>query len=241
MIGSRIQSVAPPALALFCVCIAGCGGASHGGVRSTPVSYAGTANGAPAKPTVGADSKNGYLNDGDAEKVNDHDGDNERANHEDSDADSSDEYENTSGNDRYHDQDDEAIVTYGGAANATVTAAVTVAVRHYYEDAASGNGLKACSILTASLSKSATEDYGHGSAGPAYLSAGRTCGAVLGLLFKHLGAQLRSGPTAVTGVRISGDRAIALLGSSTMPASDISLQRERGEWKIAQLIGVALP
>jgi hypothetical protein len=45
------------------------------------------------------------------------------------------------------------------------------------------------------------------------------------------------GPVAVTGVRVSGSEALALLGSATMPASDIFVRREAAGWKINEVFG----
>jgi hypothetical protein len=50
-----------------------------------------------------------------------------------------------------------------------------------------------------------------------------------------------AGGFAVTGVRVEGSEARALLGSRTLPASFVVVTRERGAWKIDELIGQPLP
>lgn len=219
-----------------------CGGSSDG--RTTPMiaistSSVTTASSAPV--TTGATTTSGhdYLNDGDAEKVNDGDADNQRANHEDGDADSFDEYETTHDNNSYHDQDDKMILTYGHAATATEKEAVVAAVERYYAAAAVGDGARGCSTIASSLANAVPEDYGQ-RAGPTYLRGGKTCQAVLSLLFKHFRSRL-AGTVHVTGVRVAADHALALLGSRTMPASYLYLERMGGAWKVDGLLGEALP
>jgi hypothetical protein len=46
---------------------------------------------------------------------------------------------------------------------------------------------------------------------------------------------------AVTGVLVNGAHAAALLGSTAMGASYISLQRQNTTWTIAELLGGTMP
>ena len=181
-----------------------------------------------------------YLNDGDAEKKNDHDTDNGGGNHEDGDSDSVEEYEETYDNNRYHDSDDGGLVAGGHAVSAADEREIAATVKRYYAAAAAEDGASACPMIVSILAGSVPEDYGHGSAGPPYLRGGRTCPAVMTLLFRHFHHSLQS-PIAVTGVRTFADETHALLGSRTMPASTIAVRREGGAWKIGKLLGSPLP
>jgi hypothetical protein len=228
------------AIALLGLGATACGGTGKGAhAASQSTATAVTSGGAPAMAVPSAISSQRYLNDGDAEKVNDGDMDNRNGNHEDHDADSSEEYEETYDNNRYHDSDDSSILAYGHAAGAAKKRAIAAAVKRYYMAAAAGDGATACSMLVSSIARAAPEDYGQ-APGPAYLRGAKTCAAVMSLLFKHDHSQL-TGMIAVTGVRVEGNQARALLGSTTMPAGYISVERERGAWKIDALLGGALP
>jgi hypothetical protein len=72
------------------------------------------------------------------------------------------------------------------------------------------------------------------------LRGGKTCGAIASRQFKHVHREL-AGAVGITGVRVSGSEGLALLGSRTMPASEIFVRREGGVWKIDALFGAALP
>lgn len=138
----------------------------------------------------------------------------------------------------YYDSDDGAVPTYGHPASAADTQALTALAKRYFAAATAGEAAKACSMITSVLVKAIPEDYGR-APGPVYLR-GSTCQAVMTHLFKHVRAQLAAS-TVVTGVRVNGSQAHVLLGSTTMPASYLFVERERGAWKIAGLLGVPLP
>lgn len=179
-------------------------------------------------------ASNRYLNDGDHDPIGDEDGDNSS----DTDNDAPRDYQpviNESG--RYHDADDSMTLAYGHAAGPADTRAVVALVKRYYAAAAAGDGKSACSMILPSLVKAVPEDYGK--LGPQYLHGGKTCEAVLSLLFEHFHSKLAA-PIGVTGVRIEGKQAYALLGSATMSASYITVQREHGAWTINQLLGSTL-
>jgi len=95
-------------------------------------------------------------------------------------------------------------------------------------------------MLYPPFAASVVEDYGRGRSGPAYIRGASTCQAVLALQFEHSRDEL-AGAIHVTSVGVKGPLALALLGSSTMPAGYINLERTRGVWRVATLIGVPLP
>jgi hypothetical protein len=109
----------------------------------------------------------------------------------------------------------------------------------FYADAKAESGARACALMTASVVRAIPEDYGR-SPGPAYLRGGKTCGAIVSRQFKHVHREL-AGVVGVTGVRVSDGEGLALLGSRTMPASEIFVRREGGVWKVDALSGRPMP
>jgi hypothetical protein len=173
-----------------------------------------------------------YLNDGDQDGIGDEDGDN----NSDIDNDAALDYK-TDENGKYRDGDDADTLVYGQTAGATDRQAITAVVKRYYAAATAGDGQRACAMIIPSLVKAVPEDYGQ--LGPSYLRGGKTCQAVMARLFSHFHSELTA-PVAVTGALVNGDHALALLGSARMPASYITLQRQRGGWTINALLGNAL-
>jgi hypothetical protein len=113
-----------------------------------------------------------------------------------------------------------------------------MAVERYYAVAAAGDGAAGCSLLTSIEARSAPENYGR-PPGPSYLRGGKTCPAVLSLLFKHLHRQLAAG-IRMTGVRVEHNRAVALFSLTGMPFAYTFLRREGGSWKLATLFASAM-
>jgi hypothetical protein len=134
-----------------------------------------------------------------------------------------------------------AIVEYGQPASPADKQAITALVNRYYAAAAADDGATACSLIYSPLSESVAEDYGQAPA-PASL-AGKTCEVVMSKLFRQVPGQPSAvlATTVVTGVRVKGRKAFALLRSKAMPEGDVPLQRELGIWKIGTLIGGPLP
>jgi hypothetical protein len=173
------------------------------------------------------------ANDGDNEQPGDEDSDNSF----DVDNDGYADHQPIPNNSVYHDADDRAALAFGKAASARDRQAVVALVESYYAVAAADDGRRACSMIDAALAQAAPSDYGK--FGPAYLHGGKTCAAVLTLLFRHEHRRL---PPAiqVTGVRVGGGGGFALFGSKTTPASEISVKRQGGSWKVGALIGFPL-
>jgi hypothetical protein len=135
--------------------------------------------------------------------------------------------------------DDYEVLYYGHAADAAETHVIVGAVRRYYAAAIAGDGAMACSMLSPSMARSAPEDYGR-APGPAYLRGSKTCATVMSRLFRHVHKEL-TGTIRVTGVRIGGARAFALLRSQRLPYPYVSLGHEGGAWRIQQLVGGQMP
>lgn len=229
----------PAALA----CIAGllaCGGAPKRGTDTSGPSPVSAAKRHSAARTASSPSRElGYLNDGDAERNHDRDGDDRTVDHEDHDSDSQEEFEEANGNGRYHDEDDAETLAWGTPGPPGDARAVAHVVERYYRAAAARDGRAACAVLVPSLARSVAETYGGGH-GAAYLRAGKSCPAVLSLLFAHLRRQLAT-KVSVTGVRLSDGKALAFVGSTSMPASSLMLSQETGAWMVDALIAAALP
>ena len=135
-----------------------------------------------------------------------------------------------------------SVLDYGRAASATDKQAVTALVKRYYAAAAAGEGATACSLIQSSLANAVAEDYGQ-APGPSYLRGGKTCQAVMSLLFKHdhhqLIAEVRT--LDMTRVRVKGNIGLAVLGFRAMPEREISVSREGSVWKINALLDSQLP
>jgi hypothetical protein len=179
-----------------------------------------------------------YLNDGDHDQRTDEDKDDVPGNDVlDEDKDAPEDHMHPENN-RYHDKDDGAVVNRGHAADAADRRAVTEAVKRYYRAAVAYDGAQACAMLLPSLAKSLPETYAQVSS-PAYLRGLETCPAIMTKIFRHSPEQLTNS-FVVTGVRIVEGSATALLGSTVLPASSITLAREGSAWRISELLGMAL-
>jgi hypothetical protein len=156
----------------------------------------------------------------------------------DSDADFDNDVKDNAGK-GYHDGDDGAVLGFGHAANASDRRAIASVVKRYYAAAATGDGGTACKLSFSLLAESLVEDYAH-TPGPLYLRGLKTCPQILTKLFSHIHAQLTE-PVAVTGVRVSGRRAYAILGWRSIPAGKTELRSENGVWKIDRVLSERLP
>jgi hypothetical protein len=134
--------------------------------------------------------------------------------------------------------DDREIYVYGHAASAADRQVVTAVVKRYYAAVAAGNGAAACSLLHARFAKAIPEEYGRAS-GPPYLR-GKTCRAIVSLVSKYYRSELTAA-IEVTGVRVKGNYALALLRSNTLPFVYTRLEREGAAWRIYALLGGVLP
>lgn len=126
--------------------------------------------------------------------------------------------------------------TYGHSADAAERAAVTHVVQAYYAALSSGHEVAACGMLAphiqALLERSIRRTR---------LLHGKGCVGAFKLIFGQGGRNSSISPTvSVTGVRVDGDNGYALFSTQTIPSAQIHVERERGAWKIASLIGSPL-
>ncbi|MGC2374862.1 MAG: hypothetical protein WA484_13400 [Solirubrobacteraceae bacterium] len=134
---------------------------------------------------------------------------------------------------------DGPVRSFGHAAGVADNQAVAELVRRYYAAAAAHDDARACSLTYYILAESIPEEYG-GPPGPQYLRGASTCQAVLSRVFEHFHTQLID-PPQVTGVRVNGDVAYALLAWRTLPAGYMQVRREGRSWKIDRVLAASLP
>jgi hypothetical protein len=216
--------------------IAACGGAGRG-TGSTPHASSSVAasRGAPGSRVYEAAPHHGLKNDGDVDPV----GDADRDNSADNDHDPWLDYQYGNESDRYHDRDDMDRLNVGYVGSVADAKAITALVKRYYAVAVAGDGAEACAMMPPGFVKAVPLDYGK--LGPSYLHGGKTCAAVVSLQFEHSRKQLTPA-IQVTGVHFEhSDRAYAMFGSKTTPASFIAVVREGASWRIGALIGGPLP
>jgi hypothetical protein len=140
---------------------------------------------------------------------------------------------------RFPDTDDRATFRYGHSPNVAERAAISGVLKRYYAAATAGEGAVACSLMVPSFARSIPEDYGQG-AGPSYLRGGKTCAAVMSMLFGHSHEELAE-TVYIAEVRVEHATAQAVLTSRKMRASSISLTHSAGSWKVQALLAQPLP
>jgi hypothetical protein len=139
----------------------------------------------------------------------------------------------------YYDGDDGGIRYYGKAAEPSEASAIAAVVHDYYAAAEAQDGAKACGLTYYIEVETLAEHYGQ-PPGPLWLRGASTCTAVLSRVFGHFHSELTA-PVQVTGVRVEGDHAQALVGFATLPAGYVKLRREGGTWKVDDLLALPLP
>jgi hypothetical protein len=139
----------------------------------------------------------------------------------------------------YFDGDDGVRRSYGHAATPEQRRALTAVLERYFAAVAKEDGRLACALLTPAYASSLPEDYGRKAAGT-YVVGAKTCAAVLTGVFRHEHAMLAA-PIEVIDVRVNGAQAIALDGSTTMPARQLDLARQGRQWRIEGILGTSLP
>lgn len=119
--------------------------------------------------------------------------------------------------------------------------AVSELVRGYFRAAAAGNGAAGCAMILPNLARSIPESLGR-PPGPPYLR-GTSCPGILAKIFVQNHKQLivyatRRGRIEI---RVDGDRGYVLLWFPGLPAREIGVLREGGNWKMGALLDQELP
>jgi hypothetical protein len=137
----------------------------------------------------------------------------------------------------YFDADDYNTPNYPRVANMTDARAVRALVKRYVATAAANDGASACSLIYSLFAEEIPETYGLPPTGSPALH-GTTCAVVMTKLFKLHHSQLaaEAATVEVVGVRVNGNRGLALLHFRGIPARSIDVHRERGVWKINALL-----
>jgi hypothetical protein len=134
-----------------------------------------------------------------------------------------------------HNSDDGGVLGFGHAADAADRRSVTRLVTRYFAAAANADGASGCRMLTPLVAETVAERDG----GSPQLS-GSTCAVVLSKLFARYHSALveKQRTLMVTGVRVQGARALAILEFPTMPEKirQIDGRRVRGSWKLFELL-----
>ncbi len=137
------------------------------------------------------------------------------------------------------DSDDAPVRFYGHEADAADRQAITALLTRYYAVAARGDGAEACPMIDSLIAETIAEDYGELPA-----LRGKTCTTVVSKLFAQHHQQLTvdSATLEVTGVRVEGGRALALVRFAKAPVPDyIAVHREGSVWRIWELFAGQLP
>jgi hypothetical protein len=204
------------AAALLGVGTTGCGDAGNAGSTSQPPSDTIAAASDSSGAVSSATSPGGYSKK-DGDKDND---------------------DNLRGNKSAENDDAALLHSYGGDVAQVVRQEVTALVRRYYTAALAADGVRACSLLSASLAGGVAEE-------PAQPSATtNSCASTVAALFRQQHTQLAADdvPTmGVTEVRAKGNLGLAVLGFRRLPEGEILIAREGGAWKIDSLLDSEMP
>ena len=141
------------------------------------------------------------------------------------------------------DKRNDSTLNFGHEASKDDRQAITTLVKRYYTMAVARDGVSACAILDSNVAESVAGSYGYTSSGPAYLSSGRTCPAVMALLFTHFHERLSAELPAlkVLRVRLVGISGLVVLGFGAMPERQLQVVREGHVWKITSIGDSELP
>lgn len=136
------------------------------------------------------------------------------------------------------DPNNNSVLDFGHAANASNTRLITTLIKRYYAAAYAEDGAKACSMIYSLTAESVPEDFGQSPPGPQYMQ-GKTCSAVLTLLFKHFHPQiaLELPKLKVARVRLLEHHGMAVLSFGAMPELAIYIVREGHTWRLVDLLG----
>jgi hypothetical protein len=136
---------------------------------------------------------------------------------------------------RLADNDAVTLRGYGHDAPPSDRSTIVALVRRYFAAAAAEDGAGGCALIESSLARAVPLDYGR--LGPPYMR-GKTCAAVLTLLFRHehAGLALKARQLRVTGVRLEDREGFALLSFGRMPERQISVVRDGGTWRVSTLL-----
>ncbi len=142
-------------------------------------------------------------------------------------------HNNDRDNDGDHNNDDEKVLYFGHAADAADQHYLVALVTRYFAAAAGERGAAVCHMLVPFIAEAVAEQDGRS---PGLY--GKTCAVVLSKLYKqHHSLQVQKHATLrIIGVRVEGDRALAILDFPSIPeVRQIAERRVAGAWKLLDL------
>lgn len=135
-----------------------------------------------------------------------------------------------------YDNDLDAVPGYGPQAGRADRQAIVSLIRRYYEAAAAGDGVAACSMLDAPIAESVLEEH-HRGKGPRSLQ-GNTCAQVMSKLFAQRHRELVEDVASfrISDVELRGNRGLVLAPFSATRELQLLVHREHGVWKMNVLL-----
>jgi hypothetical protein len=132
----------------------------------------------------------------------------------------------------------ESIRTYGAQADGDTETAIAAAVRDFYAAKASGDGARTCTLLASAARKSLVQTMGRSGE-----LKGKDCGAIVSLVLEQQEPRYRARmrEVEVTGARLQGDRALALIEIEASSEEVIPVRQDGGSWKVAAMAGSEIP
>jgi hypothetical protein len=140
-----------------------------------------------------------------------------------------------------YDNDNDAILAFGPAADPVDRRAILALVGRYYAVAAADRPGKACSMLDPLIVEAALEEHSEGN-GPASLR-GSTCTRILSELFKQRHRELVEDLAAsqAIAVQVKGNRAVALMRFAGRRERRVPVRRTGASWKMDALLDGGSP
>jgi hypothetical protein len=139
-------------------------------------------------------------------------------------------HNNDRDNDGDHNDDDEKVLYFGQAAGTADRRELIALVTRYFAAAATENGAAGCRMLVPFIAEGTAEQQGQ---------AGSTCAFALSELFKQHHPLLaeKQATLRVIGVRVEGNRALAILDFPNIPeVRQIGERRVGNTWKMLDLL-----
>jgi hypothetical protein len=134
------------------------------------------------------------------------------------------------------------VLHFGHRARPAQWNAVAGLVRHYYAAAAAEDGSTACTLIDRPVATSVPQDYAQ-AAGYEPSTPGLTCARVMSGLFARSHAKLtaESSSMRIPQIRLKTKGGYALLSfATTSEPREMTIVRERGEWKVSSLFDTGL-
>ncbi len=129
------------------------------------------------------------------------------------------------------------VQTLGEPAAGADKAAITAAVKGFYDSYAEADGAKGCTYLTAGARHSVVQAFGQSKR-----QRGKGCGPALTSEMAKAPPQFRrfDRTVEVTGARVKGDHGYVLFRSIAILPSELPVRREGGSWKLDSIVSSPL-